>query len=312
MSTVNALPVFTQTPTCVTQNVDLPLVHPIVQITHTPYFTPLSAIPPTPHQNTFPNSILQDLGNIAPTQYTWDTPRGALTWTPAPTSNPLPNPFADSTPCSPRIVDVGNGDDGSTGLGLIPGPISSDSSNSSDCSDHDNPFGVRLHQFFTSNGPSPEGTPIVWNVSDPTNMARCIVDDPAFLRVAHQPVTNPSTNTLLIDFCFIDQPGLQWNWEPITIRKPRPIRITDVLHAIHDYFQLQLTHSEYDNIKAYGKRNARIVANSWRERVSSQLDSEEQSEVFHGGLRRVDCLGSCKNFAGLWVEGSQLKLGLRA
>jgi hypothetical protein len=95
------------------------------------------------------------------------------------------------------------------------------------------------------------------------------------------------------------------------MNKPRSIRVTDVLHAIHQYFQVQLTHSEYDIIKSHGRRNARIVANSWRERVTNS-DVGVRSAVYYGGLRRVDCLGSCKNFAGLWVEGSQLKLGLRA
>lgn len=152
---------------------------------------------------------------------------------------------------------------------------------------------------------------IEWNVSDPANMARHVRNDPAFLVIVGEHATTPPTNTLRIDFCFIDQPGMRWNWEPITITKRRYIRITDIFHAIHDYFQLQLTHPEYDIIKSYGKSNSRIVANSWRDRVS-QSDEESQRAVFHGGLRRVDCLGSCKNFAGLWVEGSQLKLGLRA
>lgn len=96
------------------------------------------------------------------------------------------------------------------------------------------------------------------------------------------------------------------------MRKPRPIRIADVLHAIHDYFQLQLTRAEYDIIKSHGKPNARIVERSWRERVSSELNDVIRNQVYSGGLRRVDCLGSCNIFAGLWVEGSQLRLGLRA
>ena len=96
------------------------------------------------------------------------------------------------------------------------------------------------------------------------------------------------------------------------MRKPRPIRVADILHAIHGYFQIGLTHDEYDIIKSHGKSNSRIVARSWRERVASQFDEEARSAVFYGGLRRVDCLGSCKIFAGLWVEGSQLKLGLRS
>jgi hypothetical protein len=143
-------------------------------------------------------------------------------------------------------------------------------------------------------------------------MVRHVADDAHFLANAGAPATNPPTNTLRIDLCFIDQPGVRWNWEPITMSKARPIRIADVFHAIHNYFQLQLTHPEYDIIKSHGKRNTRIVANSWRERVAEQPDTDAQSRVFHGGLRRVDCLGSSKIFAGLWVEGSQLKLGLRA
>ena len=95
------------------------------------------------------------------------------------------------------------------------------------------------------------------------------------------------------------------------MNKRRPIRIADVIHSIHDYFQKQITHPEYDIIKSYGKRNASIVAKSFGERVASQPDAMK-SVVYHAGLRRVDCLGSCKIFAGLWAEGSQLKLGLRA
>ena len=96
------------------------------------------------------------------------------------------------------------------------------------------------------------------------------------------------------------------------MRKPRPIRIADIFHAIHDYFQLQLTHAEYEIIKSYGKANSRIVVRSWRERVASEVDDGIRNQVHYSGLRRVDCLGSCKIFAGLWVDGSQLKLGLRA
>jgi len=260
----------------------------------------------------FPGTILQDLGNIPPTLCVWNTTHGALTWTPAPTSHPpLHNPSADPTPLSPIIANAGNGDDWSTGLGLVPSLSSDSSDSSSNCPDPDHRFGITLHPFLASSGTSLEESPIEWNVSDHADMARYVRNDPAFLAIAHEPATNPPTNTLRIGFCFIDQPGVRWNWEPITISKPRSIRITDIFHAIHKYFQLQLTRSEYDIIKAYGKRNSRIVANSWRDRVS-QSDDEAQDAVYHGGLRRVDCLGSCKNFAGLWVEGSQLKLGLRA
>ena len=94
------------------------------------------------------------------------------------------------------------------------------------------------------------------------------------------------------------------------MRKRGTIRITDVLHAIYNYFQLQLTHPEFDIIKSYGKRNERIVVKSWRERAAQS--GEAQSLILNSGLRRVDCLGSSKNFAGLWVDGSRLKLGLRA
>ena len=96
------------------------------------------------------------------------------------------------------------------------------------------------------------------------------------------------------------------------MRKARPIRIADVFHAIHDYFQRQLTHPEWDIINSHGKRNAKIVAYSWRERIASQPDVDAQLQVRESGLRRVDCLGSSKIFAGLWVDGSRLKLGLRA
>ena len=96
------------------------------------------------------------------------------------------------------------------------------------------------------------------------------------------------------------------------MRKAHPIRIADVLHGIHDYFQRQLTHPEWDIIKSHGRRNAKIVAYSWRDRVDSQLGPAEQVQVREGGLRRVDCLGSSKIFAGLWVDGSRVKLGLRA
>ena len=295
-----------------TQTAGLPPVHPIVHITHTPYLAPLSAISQTPHQGAFPDSILQDLGNIAPTQYIWNTPHGALAWTPTSTSHlPLPNPFADSSPYSKRIIDLGDGNDSPTGLGLIPSPCSSESSeSSSDCADPDHQFRITLH--LALNGSSPEEPSINWNVSDPLYMVRHVDDNAGFIASLRESATNPPTNTLRIDLCFVDQPGVRWNWEPITISKRRHIRIADVLHAIHNYFYTGLTHAEYDIIKTYGRRNAKIVEYSWRERVASQPDEETRNAVFYGGLKRLDCLGSSKFFAGLWVEGSQLKLGLRA
>ena len=143
-------------------------------------------------------------------------------------------------------------------------------------------------------------------------MAVDVDDNAGFLASMREPATNPPTNTLCIDLCFVNQPGAQWNWEPIVINKRRSIRVVDVLHAVHNYLYTGLTHAEYDIIKSYGRRNAKIVAKSWSERVASQPDEESQSATYHGGLKRLDCLGSSRFFAGLWVEGSQLKLGLRA
>jgi len=306
---VNALP--TPRGTCATLNANLPPDHHIVQSTPISYLTPISAIPRTPHQNTFPDSILQDLRNIAPTHLTWDTQHGTLTYTPSPASHlPLPNPLVNYSPSSPRFVDVGSGNGEPMGLGLLPSPISSDSSDSSsDCTAFDHRFGVTLHPLIALN--PLEGNLIDWHVSDPARMARHVEDDDTFLANANQSATTPPTHTLHIDICFLDQPGVRWNWEPITINKRRSIRITDILHSIHDYFQTQLTHAEYDAIKSHGKRNSRIVANSFRERVTLQPSTDMRDEAYHGGLRRVDCLGSCKIFAGLWVEGLQLTLGLR-
>lgn len=293
-----------------TQTACPPQVHPTVHITHTPYLAPLSAVPQIPHQNPFPDSILQDLGNVAPSQYVWNTPHGALAWTPSPTSHlPLPNPFTDSSPFPKRIVDLGDGNDRDAGLGLIPGLGSSDSS--SDCSDPDYRVGVMINPFLAPDGDPSGETPIHWNVSDPADMARHMDDHDGFIASMREPATNPPTNTLCIDLYFVDQVGVRWNWEPIIINKRRSIRVVDILHAIHNYFYTGLTHAEYDIIKSYGRRNAKIVAQSWSQRVALQPDDESQSAAYHGGLKRLDCLGSSKFFAGLWVDGSQLKLGLR-
>jgi len=274
---------------------------------------PLS-IPYTPQQTTVPDSVLHGLGHITPTQYIWNTPHGALTYTPASTSHLLlPNPLADLSPCSPHILDLGDGNDGWLGPGVIPGVLPSDSSDSSsDCSDPNHQFGFTLNRLLASNCLLPGETSIEWNVSDPVDMVRDVQNDAEFVRGACEPATDPPTYTLSVELYFIDQPGARWNWEPITIRKARPIRITDVFHAIHDYFQRQLTHPEWDIIKSHGKRNAKIVADSWRDRADSQPGIEAQLQVRDGGLRRVDCLGSSKIFAGLWVDGSRVKLSLRA
>ena len=312
-SGVNALPIHTPATTCVALNPDLAPVHCTGQISHTPCLAPLSAIPRTPCQNTVPDSILQDLGNITPTQYTWNTPYGVLTYTPAPTSTLLPNPPADPGPWSPRSTNVGNGNDAPTGLGLILSPIPSDTSDSSfDCFGSGHRSGVALNPLLASNCLLPGGTPIEWNVSKPAETVRHVSGDTSFIAHAHEPATNPPTNTLHIELYFIDQPDVKWNWEPITIRKRRPIRIVDVFHSIHDHFKTQLTRPEYETIKFHGAQNARIVKDSWRDRIRSQPEGEARSEVDNGGLRRVDCLGSSKWFAGLWIDGSQLKLGLRS
>lgn len=310
-------------------NVDLPLVRPTAQINHTPYLNPLSSTPHTPRQNAVPDSILQDLGNIPPNQYIWNTPHGVLTYTPAPSSHhPLPNLLTDLTPYSLRDGNPGGGSDGIVGLGLIPGSVSSGSSDSSsdspsdlpqnspsgsssDCSDSHHQSGIALNPFLASNCPPSGGTSIEWNVSEHPDMAWHEFDNAGFLAGAGMPATDPPINTLRIKICFIDQPGVRWNWEPIVVNKPGPIQITDVLHAIYSYFQLQLTHSEFDIIRSHGRRNEKAVVKSWRGRIASHSGTEAQSQAFHGGLRRVDCLGSSKIFAGLWVDGSRLKLGLR-
>ena len=143
-------------------------------------------------------------------------------------------------------------------------------------------------------------------------MVNHALGDASLITNAREPATNPPTSTLHIELYFIDQPGVKWNWEPITVRKRRSIRIVDIFHSIHDYFQTQLTHAEYDVIKSYGGQNANILKDSWLERIKSHPDIETQTAVYYAGLMRVDCLGSSKKFAGLWVDGSQLKLGLRA
>jgi hypothetical protein len=155
-------------------------------------------------------------------------------------------------------------------------------------------------------------TPIEWNVSQPVDLVKHVRGSGYFCANASEPASNPPTNTLRIDLFFVDQPRVEWNWEPIITKKARPVRIVDVFHAIRDYFQLQLTRAEYDVIKSHGKANSRIVANSWRERIAQSETEAQSSQVFHGGLRRVDCLGSSKIFAGLSVEGSKLILSLRA
>ncbi|KAF9649603.1 hypothetical protein BDM02DRAFT_3113409 [Thelephora ganbajun] len=304
---VNALPVYTPTSTCDT----LPPVNPTVQTNHAPYLAPPSAVPRTPHQNWVPDSVLRDLWTNPPSQCIWNFPHGVLTYTPAPASQlPPHNPFADFSPRSPRIVDVGDGNDGTVGLGRIPSSISSKSS--FDWSDPHHQSGFTLNLLLTPSRLLSKETPIEWDVSDPVETARHISYDGHFFANAREPATNPPTNVLHIEFCFIDQPGVRWNWEPITIRKHRPIQAANVFRAIYRYFQLQLTIAEWDIVKSHGEDNARIVANSWRERVASQLEEEARSVAYQGGLKRVDCLGSSKIFAGLWVEDSQLKLGLRA
>ena len=309
-SAVKALSDSTPATTCVTLN---PETHSTGQISHTPYLAPPSVTSQTPCQNMVPDSILQELGNVAPTQYTWNTPYGVLAYTPAPTSTLLPNPLADHSPYSPHMVDVGGGNYGSTCSGLIPSPISSDTSDSSSYSfGYSNRSGVVLNPFLASNCFRPRETPVEWNVSEPVEMVRHVLGNTSLIAIAHEPATNPPTARLHIELCFIDQPGVKWNWAPIVIRKRRQIRIADVFHSIHDYFNEQLTHAEYDLIKSHGIPEAIVVEDSWRERINSHQEREAQSAVYHGGLKRVDCLGSSKKFAGLWVDGSQLKLGLRS
>ena len=312
-SAVNTFPGYTPATPCVTLRAEPPVIPP-VHIGPTPRAPPLSAIPQTPYQNIVPNSIFQDLGNITPTQYIWNTPHGSLVYTPAPASAPLPpNPLPNTGVYPSRIVDLGDGNDESIGLGLIPSPISSDTSDlSADRTIFDRCSGITLNPLLAPNHRLPQETQVEWDVSEPVDRARHVLDDARFVASANEPATNPPTNNLRIEFHFIDNPGTKWNWEPITIRKPRSIRITDVFHAIHDYFQTQLTHAEYDVIKSHGKSNARIVRDSWNGRVNSQPEGGARSSVYYGGPRRVDCLGSSKKFAGLWVDGSLLKLGLRS
>ena len=216
----------------------------------------------------------------------------------------MPNALASLSPRSATIFGLGDGDGNPTSPGLIPSPISSDASGLFDRSLDGRLLGIALNPLLT--------TAIEWNVSHPVDRVRHALDDAAFIANVSEPATNPPISTLCVELHFFGYSGVTWNWDPITIRKRRPVQITDLFHAIYDYFQTPLTRGEYDIIKSHGKANAKIVRDSWRERVASQAVGAAQTAVYHGGLRRVDCLGSSKHFVRLWVDESQLKLGLRA
>jgi hypothetical protein len=181
-----------------------------------------------------------------------------------------------------------------------------------DASDSGHWSRAALHPLLASDALLPRETAIEWNVSESVDKARHVVYHEDLIARANEPATNLPTNTLTIELCFIDQPNVKWKWDPILIQKRRAIRVADVFLAIYDYFQTQITRSEWDAVKSYGKPNSRIVRDSWRERADSQSGEEARSIVYNGGLRRVDCLGSSRVFSGLWVDGSGLKLGLRA
>ena len=291
---------------------DLPPARYTAPTNHTPYSAPLSALPQTPHQNAFPDSILQSLGDVVPSQYIWDTPHGALAYTPAPGSTlPLPNPLADFGQPSPWIAGVED-ENGET-TGFIPTPFSPASSDSSlDYADSGHRSRITLHPLLVSNALLPGETPIEWNVSEPIDAARHVLDDAAFVASAREPATNPPTHTLRIELSFAGQPSVKWNWEPINIRKTRPIRIADVLHAIYRYFQKPLTPAEFDIVKSYGRSNEKIVVRSWQDRSNSQYGDAARLAMYYAGLKRVDCLGSSKIFSGLQVDGTHLNLSLRA
>lgn len=85
-------------------------------------------------------------------------------------------------------------------------------------------------------------------------------------------------------------------WGPVVARSTESVTLIDVLVAVYDYGQKQITRDEYDYICSLHPDNeARIVdAYEQRCRTSYNLEVYERNQ----GIRRIDTFGDDKRWWG--------------
>ncbi len=137
---------------------------------------------------------------------------------------------------------------------------------------------------------------VAWDISQPPVTAKrvtgrnCVVDlTPQFGGTA----TWPAVKHLQIasDSCMEGQ-----FWGPIIVQSKEEITVWDVMNAIYEHFQQQLTQSEVDYISDLHPVNYRMMKDAWDQRCrkSNSLRDWERRQ----GLRRIDVLGDEKCWYG--------------
>ncbi|KAJ3550642.1 hypothetical protein NM688_g5025 [Phlebia brevispora] len=158
---------------------------------------------------------------------------------------------------------------------------------------------IHMHPFLA---PNPFGTSphIDWDLSMLPQTAKrvtgrnCIVDPASAFK---DDATWPPTNTMLIASDFILQEG----WGPIAIQKTKAIKVLDVLMAVYDYFQEQLSEEDVRHLRRLNPNNYRMLVDAYQQRCRRSLTLRGWER--RQGLRRVDLLGDNRKWwgKGLWI-----------
>lgn len=153
---------------------------------------------------------------------------------------------------------------------------------------------MHLHPYLAPN-PFATAPHFDWDLSCSPETARritgrdCIVDiTSAFKELA----TYPPTSTMLIASDFI----LQESWGPIVVKNTKGVTFFDVLLAIYEYWQHQLSERDVRHLQKLNSQNYGLLVDAYHQRCkrSHSIRGWERSQ----GLRRIDLLGDNRKWWG--------------
>lgn len=153
---------------------------------------------------------------------------------------------------------------------------------------------MHLHPYLAPN-PFATAPHFDWDLSCSPETARritgrnCTVDITSAFK---EPATYPPTGTMLIASDFI----LQESWGPIVAKSTKGVTFYDVLLAIYEYWQQQLTERDVAHLQRLDSQNYGLLVDAYHQRCrrSHSIRGWERSQ----GLRRVDLLGDNRKWWG--------------
>lgn len=253
----------------------------------------------------------------------WNFPSGQLNWTP----HPAPHPKIPATHWwTPQAVLQGvptpqwqfqNTPLGATDAGFLTGgfPLPGAAPWWTPSTMPAQPAALGTIQLAPCLIPNPAGTnPLVkWDISTTPFKATYneLFGGRSVQQDFNENATSPPVNAIQIA---IHDSITQNVWGGIKVENADKVRVWDVLNAIYEYFQANVSLDEIAHFQSLNDANHAILLDAASRRCATTPGLPDWEHT--RGIRRVDVLGDQRKFWGLWItnngaEGWHLNLGLR-